>query len=81
MIETIISDLYAGILGPMAWDRALFATANLVRGSAAFLFAFNPTIKEVLRDENHHGDPRVLEDYRRHWVYKDCRFDPAHTDP
>lgn len=81
MIETIISELYAGTLDPGAWNRAMAALTETVRGSATFLFAFNPDTQSVLRDENHGGDPRVLEEYRKYWTYHDDRVEVALAAP
>jgi DNA-binding CsgD family transcriptional regulator len=75
-LSGILNDLYAGTLDAIAWDRAMVSIADLVRGSAAYLFAFSPATGQVLRDENHRGDPRALADYRTHWSYQDCRVPP-----
>jgi hypothetical protein len=81
VIEAIIHNLYEGILDPLAWDRAFMAIADQFGGSAAFLFALNPVSGEVLRDENHRGDPAVLDAYRRYWSYHDERLQLASTIP
>jgi hypothetical protein len=72
-LSKIVDDLYAGTLDDAAWDRALVSIADVVRGSAAYLFAFNPITGEVLRDENHRGDPTALVEYRNYWTYQDIR--------
>jgi DNA-binding CsgD family transcriptional regulator/PAS domain-containing protein len=38
------------------------------------LYGVNPSNLKILRDENHRFDPSVLDNYRRHWVYEDCRL-------
>jgi DNA-binding CsgD family transcriptional regulator len=81
VIDAIIHDLYEGIVDPVAWDRALVAIADQVGGSAAFLLALNPISGEVLRKENHRGDPAVLDAYDRHWSYHDDRLRLASTIP
>lgn len=73
-LSRILEDLYGGTLDDATWDRALVSIADLVRGSASYVFAFNPTTGQVLRDENHRGDPKVLDDYRAYWSYHDCRL-------
>jgi DNA-binding CsgD family transcriptional regulator len=72
-LSKIVDDLYAGTLDDAAWDRALVSIADVVRGSAAYLFAFNPITGEVLRDENHRGDQTALAEYRNYWTYEDIR--------
>jgi len=69
-----VDDLYAGTLDDTAWDRAILRIADLVSASGALLFAVNPSNREILRDENHRFDPDVLDNYRRYWVYHDCRL-------
>jgi hypothetical protein len=72
--DRIVEDLYAGTLDDTAWDRAILGVADMVSASGALLFAVNPTNREILRDENHRFDPGVLDNYRRYWVYHDCRL-------
>lgn len=69
----IVDELYAGTLDDATWDRALLGVADLVRASAALLFAFNPSTGTILREENHRFDPSVLRGYRPHWTYQDSR--------
>jgi DNA-binding CsgD family transcriptional regulator len=80
-VDSIIHDLYEGILDDVAWGRAILGIADHVGGAAAFLFALNPVTGEVLRDENHRGDPAVLDAYRRHWSYHDPRLPRASVIP
>jgi DNA-binding CsgD family transcriptional regulator len=81
LIEAIVHDLYEGILDPLAWNQAMTGIVDKVGASAAFLLAFNPASGQVLRDENHRGDPAVLDAYRRHWSYHDDRLEPASAIP
>ena len=74
---TILDDLYAGTLDDAAWHRAIVAIVNLVRGSAAVLFGFNPMTARILRDENHRFDPGVLAAYRTYFVNRDVRIEPG----
>jgi DNA-binding CsgD family transcriptional regulator len=76
-IPHIIDDLYAGALDEAAWRRAIAAIINLVSGSAALIFGFNPKTHRILRDENHQFDPGVLAAYRSHFASIDIRMDPG----
>jgi DNA-binding CsgD family transcriptional regulator len=76
-IPHIIDDLYAGALDEAAWRRAIAAIINLVSGSAALIFGFNPKTHRILRDENHQFDPGVLAAYRSHFASVDIRMDPG----
>jgi len=71
--RSIVDDLYAGTLDDDSWTRGLLGIADMVRASAALLLAFDPSTGALLREENHRLDPQVLNDYRRHWTFEDCR--------
>lgn len=77
----IIDHLYAGTLDETAWNRAIVGIVDLLRASGALLFAINPANGEILRDENHRLDPGMVEEYRRHWTFEDCRREPLLTVP
>lgn len=81
MFEAIISDLYAGILDPVAWDRAMIAIADSVRGSAAYLYWLHPLTGAVARNEGYRSDPRVLNEYLSHWISKDIRLSSVLSAP
>jgi DNA-binding CsgD family transcriptional regulator/PAS domain-containing protein len=70
----VVEDLYDGTLDTTAWNRAILGIADMVQASGALLFAVDPSNREILRDENHRFDPSVLDNYRRCWVYQDCRL-------
>jgi DNA-binding CsgD family transcriptional regulator len=73
-IPAIIDDLYAGTMDPAAWNKGIRATVDVVSGSAALLFGFNPATGQVLRNENHGYDPAALEQYNNYWSTKDIRI-------
>lgn len=80
-LGTIIDDLYAGTLDEAAWNRAIMCIVDLLRASGALLFSLNPASGEILRDENHRLDPSMVEEYRRHWTFEDCRRESLLTIP
>jgi DNA-binding CsgD family transcriptional regulator len=51
----------------------MIAIADAVGASGVYLLALNPASGEVLRDEMHRIDFRVVEDYRRYWTFHDLR--------
>lgn len=72
-IPKIVDDLYAGTLDDVAWNRALIATADLVSGTCALLFAFSPRTGQLLRNEIHRFDPLAIDEYQREWAATDLR--------
>lgn len=73
-IPRIIDDLYAGTLDSVAWGRAIQGMVDVVSGSSALLFGFNPATGQVLRNENHGYDPFALSQYNDYWCTRDIRI-------
>jgi DNA-binding CsgD family transcriptional regulator/PAS domain-containing protein len=76
-VPQIIEDLYAGTLDQRAWDRAMVAMADLVRGSGTLLLGVDPSKAVIFRDEIHRFDTAAVAEYRKHWVAKDIRLEPG----
>jgi len=70
----IVSDLYAGTLDDVAWDRGLMAFAKLVNGEGPYLASINPQTMQLLRQHIYSYDPSVIETYSSQWLAHDERY-------
>lgn len=80
-IDRIVEQIYDGILDEAAWKQAMASIADLVGGSTVYMFCIDPTSAAVLRAVQYRGDPEVLQDYQRHWIYHDTRLPVGTTFP
>jgi DNA-binding CsgD family transcriptional regulator len=72
--DTIISDLYDGVMDEVAWRRALAGIAHSVGGEGPSLLSFDPATGQCLRSEAPGYLARVVDEFRDHWVHRDIRF-------
>jgi DNA-binding CsgD family transcriptional regulator/PAS domain-containing protein len=69
----IVSRLYDGCLDDTAWNQAIQAITNRVRGASAVLFGISPSTNEVFRAENHGSDPGEMQEFRQRWAAHEIR--------